>query len=54
LDKEIGDVLHQVYRDRYGGTQETAAEVFKFLDAALGSKKSIQEAKNYKKLLAAI
>jgi hypothetical protein len=43
-----------VYRERFGGTQEVAAEVFKILDQALGSKKTIMEAKNYKKLLAAI
>lgn len=54
LDKEIGDILHQVYRDRFGGTSEVAAEIFKVLDQSLNSKKSIAEAKNYKKLLAAV
>lgn len=54
LDKEIGDILHQVYRDKLGGTAQVAAEIFKVLDLALSSKKSIMEAKNYKKLLSAI
>ena len=54
MDKEIGDVLHQVYRDRLGGTAQVAAEIFKVLDLTLSSKKSIMEAKNYKKLLSAI
>jgi hypothetical protein len=54
LDKEIGDVLYQVYRNRLGGTPQVAAEIFKVLDLTLSSKKSIMEAKNYKKLLSAI
>jgi hypothetical protein len=47
-------VLHQVYRERFGGTSNIASEIFKILDKELGSKKSLNEAKNYKKLLAAI
>jgi hypothetical protein len=43
-----------VYRERFGGTSEVAAEIFKVLDIALNSKKTIMEAKNYKKLLAAV
>lgn len=43
-----------MYRDRFGGTSEVAAEIFKVLDQSLNSKKSIAEAKNYKKLLAAV
>ena len=54
LDKEIGDVLHQVYKDRLGGTSQLSSEIFKVLDQDLGTKKTINEAKNYKKLLAAI
>lgn len=54
LDKEIGDVLHQVYKDRLGDTSQLSSEIFKVLDQDLGTKKTINEAKNCKKLLAAI
>ena len=54
LDREIGDVLHQVYKQQFGSTQSLASELFKIIDAALGVKKTSVEAKNYKKVLSAI
>lgn len=54
LDKDIGDVLHQVYKEKCGGTQELSRKIFGVLQSELATKKSFAEAKNYKKLLAAI
>ena len=54
LDREIGDALHQVYKVKSGSTEALSSEIFKVLDAALGAKKTPNEAKNYKKLLAAV
>ena len=54
VDKEIGDVLHQIYKGKFGGTSQLSSEIFKVLDQDLGTKKTLNEAKNYKKLLAAI
>lgn len=54
LDKDIGDALHQVYKDKCGGAQELARSVFGILQSDLGAKKTLVDAKNYKKLLAAI
>ena len=54
IDKDIGDVLHQVYRNKYDGTKKLSKEIFSIMDRDLGTKKTIQQAKTYKKLLAAI
>jgi hypothetical protein len=55
INQEIGDVLHQVYKPKLGGdTKSLGKEIFKILDANLGTKKTPNEAKNYKKLLTAI
>ena len=54
IDKDIGDVLHQVYRVKYDGTKKLSKEIFSIMDKDLGTKKTIQQAKTYKKLLAAI
>lgn len=56
MDKQIGDVLHQHYKEKLfqGKIELLASEIFSVLDQALCSKKSVNEAKNYKKLLAAI
>lgn len=54
LDREIGDALHQVYKVKSGSTEALSSEVFKVLDNALATKKTPNEAKNYKKLLSAI
>lgn len=54
IDKDIGDVLHQVYRVKYDGTKKLSKEIFSIMDRDLGTKKTIQQAKTYKKLLAAI
>lgn len=54
LDREIGDALHQVYKVKSGSSEALSAEIFKVLDEALGTKKTPNEAKNYKKLLAAV
>ena len=54
LDKDIGDALHQVYKDKCGGAQELARNIFSILQSDLGTKKTLTDAKNYKKLLAAI
>jgi len=43
-----------VYKDKLGSTSSFSSEIFKVLDQDLGTKKSMNEAKNYKKLLAAI
>jgi len=31
LDKDIGDVLHQVYKDKYGGTQGLSQKILALL-----------------------
>ena len=54
LDREIGDALHQVYKVKSGSSEALSGEIFKMLDDALGTKKTPNEAKNYKKLLAAV
>lgn len=55
LDREIGDVLHQIYKPKMNDDAQTLSkEIFKILDNALGTKKTPAEAKNYKKLLAAV
>jgi hypothetical protein len=36
LDREIGDVLHQVYKQQLGSSQSLASELFKLIDSALG------------------
>lgn len=54
LDREIGDALHQVYKVKSGSIQALSSEIFKILDNALGTKRTPNEAKNYKKLLAAV
>jgi hypothetical protein len=40
LDRQIGDVLHQVYKPKLGGAQPLQSMLFSFLDAELGSKKT--------------
>ena len=54
LDRDIGDALNQVYKVKSGSTEALSSEIFKMLDNALGTKKTPNEAKNYKKLLAAV
>ena len=55
INREIGDVLHQIYKPKMNNdTQTLSKEIFKILDNALGTKKTPAEAKNYKKLLAAV
>ena len=48
--------MHQFYKEKlFGGKIEPlSSEIFSVLDQALCSKKTVNEAKNYKKLLAAI
>lgn len=48
--------MHQYYKEKFfgGKVEALSGEIFSVLDQALCSKKSVNEAKNYKKLLAAI
>ena len=52
IDKEIGTILHSVYKPKLG--QNLAKAIFKYLDSYLGTKRSPIEAKNCKKLLASV
>lgn len=54
IDRYIGDVLHQVYKPKEGGNEQLGRKIFNILDSELGQKKTSTEAKNYKKVLAAI
>ena len=54
IDRQIGDVFHQVYKSAVGGTEPLAKAIFAVIDADLGTKKTPLEAKNYKKILSAI
>lgn len=54
IDRYIGDALHQVYKPMEGGNEQLGRKIFSILDAELGTKKTSSEAKNYKKILAAI
>ena len=54
LDRQIGDVLHQVYKPKLESSEKLSSLVFKIIDKDLGQKKLPAEAKNYKKILSAV